>query len=210
MGNPDKAINYLQELIIKKPNVTDVRKLLAETYVDLKRYNEALGQYKILLEKEPDNYYYHLQVGLVYQRQKKYSSAEKDFEEAHRLVPNKALPLFYLADLNIDRKKLGKAENFIKEAQKLEPNNLYAYVLLGDIYERRGWNTKSNWDKNKSKKNCNILNSALSFFHTAISYYQKARSATQYSSYINNEITRCNNWIKGLEEDKWFYCKEGG
>jgi tetratricopeptide (TPR) repeat protein len=210
MGEPDKAIIYLEGLIAKKPNVTDVRKKLAETLANLKRYEEALEQYTLLLEKEPDNYYYHLQKGLMYQRQKKYSSAEKSFNDAKRLTPDKALPLFYIADLYIVQGKLGKAESTIKEAQQLEPNNVYAYVLLGDVYERWGMSSKASWDKNKSKKNCSILNSALGYFNTAISYYTKAKADVQYASYANTEINRCNTYLKALQEDRWFYCKEGG
>jgi tetratricopeptide (TPR) repeat protein len=210
MGEPTKAIPYLEEVVAKKPNVTDVRKKLAETLVNLKRYDEALEQYTFLLEKEPDNYYYHLQKGLVYQRQRKYSSAEKSFNDAKRLAPDKALPLFYIADLYIVQGKLSKAESTVKEAQQLEPNNVYAYVLLGDVYERWGMSSKTTWDKNKSKKNCGILNSTLSYFNTAISYYTKAKADVQYASYANTEINRCNTYIKALQEDKWFYCKEGG
>jgi hypothetical protein len=105
---------------------------------------------------------------------------------------------------------LGAAENLIKEAQQLAPENVYAYVLLGDVYERRGYNTKLEWDNNKSKKKCSVLNSALSYFRSAVAYFQKGGGEGQYGTYVNNEITRCNNWIKGLEEDKWFYCKDGG
>ena len=72
-------------------------------------------EYKYLVENEPDNYYYHLQLGLVYQRQKKYSNAQREFEEARQLAPNNALPLFYLADLKIRQGKYGAAENFIKD-----------------------------------------------------------------------------------------------
>jgi hypothetical protein len=51
------------------------------------------------------------------------------------------------------------------------------------------------------------LNNGLSYFRTAISYYTKAKGDSQYGSYAGTEVTRCNNWIKQLEDDKWFYCK---
>jgi predicted Zn-dependent protease len=175
--------------------------------MDLKRYPEAGEQYKWLIGQKPDYYYYHLQLGSVYQRQKKYKSAEKAFEDAKRLAPDKALPVFYLADLAITRGKLGKAEVLVKEALKLEPGDAYGYVLLGDIYLRRGFNYKKAWDKKKAKSNCPKLESAMSNLRVAISHYTKAAGDDRFRTYVRNEITRCKNWIKGLGEDKWFYCK---
>lgn len=206
-NEPDKAIKYLKDLKIKKPKNIDVRKKLVETLIDLKRYSEAAEELQYLLEKEPDNYYYHLQLGSIYQQQKKYKNAEAEFNKARELEPNKALPLFHLADLNIRRGKYGAAENLVKEAQKIEPNNFYNYILLGDIYERRGYAQKIAWDKNKCKKNCPKLKTALSYLRTAISYYNKGKGDGKYSSYASTEVSRCSKWIKALEEDKWFYCK---
>jgi tetratricopeptide (TPR) repeat protein len=204
---PDKAVHYLEDLVVKKPKNIEVRKKLAETLVNLKRYNKAVEQYKYLIEKEPDNYYYHIQLGKVYQQQKKYTDAQKEFEEARTLAPDNALPIFRLADLKIIQGKFSAAENLIKEAKKLAPDNLYAEFLLGDIYERRGYRLKTAWDKNKSKKNCSKLDSAISNLSTAISYYSKATADDTFRSYAKNGITRCSNWMKTLKEDKWFYCK---
>jgi len=201
----DKAISYLQELIIKKPKNIEVREKLAETLVDLKRYNEAVEQYKYLIEQKPDNYNYHLKLGLVYKLQKKYTNAEKEFKDAKRLAPNNTSPLFHLADLNITLKKYVAAENFVNEALKLEPNSIYAQVLFGDIYERRGYAAKSKWDKNKSKANVPTAKTAINLLKKAKSFYTKAKADPQYSSYAGTEIVRCNNWIGQLQEDVWFY-----
>ncbi len=204
---PGEAVSYLKNLTIKKPKNLDVRKKLAETLVDLKRYNEAIEQYKYLIDKKPDNYYNHIQLGQVYQRQKKYTNAQKEFEAARALAPDNPGPIFHLADLKISQGKYSTAEGLIKEAKKLAPDNVYAEFLLGDIHERRGYGLKVAWDKSKSKTNCSKLSSAISHFRTAISYYNKAKVDNTFNIYAKNEITRCNNWIKSLEEDKWFYCK---
>jgi tetratricopeptide (TPR) repeat protein len=206
-GESDKAISYLQELIVKKPKNIDVRKRFAETLIDLKRYDEAVEQYRFLIEQEPDNYNYHLQLGSVYQQQKKYNGAETAFTEAHRLAPNNSLPLFYLADLMIRRGKYTAAEQYVNEALALDPS-LYGQVLLGDIYERRGYAAKANWDKNKCRANVSTAKSAINLLTRAIGYYSKAKADPQYNSYAGTEIVRCNNWIGQLQEDVWFY--EGG
>jgi len=96
-----------------------------------------------------------------------------------------------------------------KEALTIEPSNRYAYLLLGDVYQRRAIIARNQWVKDKSTKNCSILNNAMSYFKSAISYYTKAKPDAQCTQYCNNEITRASNLIEELEEDKWFYCKGG-
>jgi tetratricopeptide (TPR) repeat protein len=209
MNKHKEAIQYLKDIIVLKPNNMDVVKKLAETLLELKRYGEAATEFTKLIGNEPDNYYYHMKLGEAYRKQKSYKAAESELMTAQRLAPERALPLYALVDLYIDWGKFSTAEEYARKALKVEPDNLYAYLLLGDIYERRGWNARNQWMQNKSTKNCSVLNTAISNFRSATSYYAKAKPDLQCSQYANNEIKRCTNWLEELEEDKWFYCKEG-
>jgi tetratricopeptide (TPR) repeat protein len=150
-----------------------------------------------------------MKMGEAYRKQKKYKAAEAELKTAQRLAPDRALVLYSLVDLYIDWGKFSTAEKYANDALTIEPSSLYAYLLLGDIYERRGWNARGQWMQNKSTKNCSVLNTAISYFRSANSYYNKAKPDAQCSQYANNEIKRCTNWIDELEEDKWFYCKGG-
>jgi tetratricopeptide (TPR) repeat protein len=199
----------LNDIVARKPDNMEVVEKLAETLLQLKRYDEAAQEYKKLVAYKPDNYYYHLKLGEAYQRQKKYNAADEEFQAARRLAPEKALPLYYMVDLNIVRGKYGAAESLAKQALEIEPTNLYPYLLLGDIYARRGIIGRNQWVKNKSTNNCNILNNAMSHMRTGISNYTKAKPDPQCTQYCNNEIKRLSNFIDELEEDKWFYCKGG-
>jgi superkiller protein 3 len=204
---PEKAKAYLEELIIKKPKNVDVRIKAAEVYTDLKEYSKAIEQYVFLIEQEPDNYNYHISLGAIYQWQKKYTSAEGEYLKAKTLAPDKSAPLFRLADLYISQGKYGTAEEYVKQALTIDPGNAYGDYLRGDINLRRGYNFLNAWQKNKKKSNCSSLNSALSYLRTAISYFNKVSGDATFGSYARESIGTCNNWIKGLEEDKWFYCK---
>jgi tetratricopeptide (TPR) repeat protein len=206
-GQPEKALAYLEELIIKKPKNVDVRIKAAEVYTDLKEYNKAIEQYLFLIEQEPDNYNYHLSLGAIYQWQKKYTAAEEEYLKAKTLAPDKSAPLFRLADLYISQGKYGAAEDYVKQALAIDPGNPYGDYLRGDINLRRGYSFLNAWQKNKKKSNCSALNSALSYLRTAISYFNKVSGDPTFGSYARESIGTCNNWIKGLEEDKWFYCK---
>jgi len=118
------------------------------------------------------------------------------------------LPILYLADLQISKGKLVEAENMVREALKISSDNNYAYVLLGDIYERRGFQRKAVWDKKKTKSNIGEAKAALSLLNQAETYYNQARDDSQFLSYVRTEIERCDIWIKQLKEDIWFI--EGG
>ncbi|MEO0164837.1 MAG: hypothetical protein ABIL39_01715, partial [candidate division WOR-3 bacterium] len=97
------------------------------------------------------------------------------YKEARKLAPDNPLPILYLADLQISRNKLGEAETMVREALKMSSDNNYAYVLLGDIYERRGFQRKAIWDKKKTKSNIGEAEAAVSLLKQAISYYNQAR-----------------------------------
>jgi tetratricopeptide (TPR) repeat protein len=209
MDKPQQAIQYLKDIIVLKPNNMDVVRKLAETLLELQRYQEAAEEFTKLIGNEPDNYYYHMKLGEAYRRQKKLQAAESELKTAQRLSQERALPLYALVDLYIDWGKYGTAEEYVKRALEIEPDNLYSYLLLGDIYERRAYNARNQWMQNKSTKNCSVLNTAISYFRTATSYYVKAKPDAQCSQYAGNEIQRCNTWLEELEEDKWFYCKGG-
>lgn len=204
---PEKAIAYLEDLVVKKPKNVDVRVKLAETYTSLKQYEKAAEQYRYLVEQEPDNYNYHLLLGTIYQWQKKYKAAEEEYLKAKELAPDKSAPLFRLADLYITQGKFGTAEDYVSQALAIDPGNPYGDYLRGDINLRRGYSYLNTWQKNKKKSNCSTLNSALSYLRTAISYFNKVTGDATFGSYARESIGTCNNWIKGLEEDKWFYCK---
>ena len=133
--------------------------------------------------------------------------SEEEYLQAKTLAPDKSAPLFRLADLYISQGKYGNAEEYVKQALAIDPGNAYGDYLRGEINLRRGYSFLNAWQKNKKKSNCSNLNSALSYLRTAISYFNKVSGDPTFGSYARESIGTCNNWIKGLEEDKWFYCK---
>jgi tetratricopeptide (TPR) repeat protein len=203
-GEPEKATSYLETLKAKKPEVSEIRKQLGEVYLQMKKYDEAVKEYDWLLVKYPDNAYYHLQLGLIYQKMEKYQAALKEYEEARRLAPGDAAALYYLTDLNIVRGKYAEAEARVREALALASDSSYAFILLGDIYERKGYSAKLTWGKNKNKENQSSGISAVDLLNQAIAYYGQGKDNGQYLSYALAEIDRCGNWVKQIKEELWY------
>jgi len=204
-GEPEKAQTYLEDLRSRKPEIAEIRKQLAEVYLQLKQEGKAIAEYKYLIAQEPDNYGYHSKLGAIYVQQKNYAAAQKAYENANRLAPDNPLPILYLADILIIQDKLTAAENKVKEGLALAPGNIYAQVLLGDIFERRGYLALQSWGKNKTRENTAQAKSAYNNLNQAAAYYGQAQSDPQYGSYAQAEITRCGQWTAKLKEDIWYY-----
>jgi tetratricopeptide (TPR) repeat protein len=203
-GEPEKAVSYLETLKAKKPEISDIRKQLGEVYLQMKNYEEAAREYEWLLVKYPDNAYYHLQLGFTLQKQGKYQAALKEYEEAHRLAPGDASALYYLVDLNIVRGKYTEAEARAREALAFVSDSSYAQILLGDIYERKGYNAKLAWEKKKTRDNSPPGISAVDLLDQAIAYYSQGKNNGPYASYASAEIDRCGNWVKQIKEELWY------
>jgi len=203
-GEPEKAVSYLETLKEKRPEVSDIRKQLGDVYLQMKKYDKAAQEFDWLLVKYPDNAYYHLQLGLIRQKQEKYQAALKEYEEARRLAPGDAAALYYLADLNIVRGKYAQAEANVREALALVSDSSYSFILLGDVYERKGYSAKLAWEKKKTRENQSSGISAVNFLNQSIACYGQGKNNGQYASYASAEIDRCANWVKQIKEELWY------
>ncbi len=122
-------------------------------YAKLKRYSEAIEEFKKELEKNPDstNAYYHL--GSSYLKLKEYDNAETAIKNALKLKPNFSEARFQLAIIVMARadglRKLGESESVVleklleaedicREIIEKDQNFLKSYALLGQIHFSQG------------------------------------------------------------------------
>jgi tetratricopeptide (TPR) repeat protein len=75
--------------------------------------------------------------GDVQVARKKWSAAQKAFEEAQRLDPQQAEPLLRLSNLAEQRDKMGKAREYARKAIEVDPNSAPAYSALGRLQQER-------------------------------------------------------------------------
>lgn len=203
-GEPDQAVTYLESVKARKPEVDEVRIRLADAYIKLGRYSEAVEELKYLIAKSPDKAGYHIQLGSIYKEQKKYDSAAAEFKTAQQLLPDDPMPLLYQADVAITRNNLANAETLIRDALLKSPDNAYAYLLLGDIYKRRGYSARVTWEKKKTKANAGVAKTSIAQLNQAIGYYAKSKADSQFAYYATTEIERCTSWNKQTKEELWY------
>lgn len=109
----------------------------------------AMTRLEEVVKNVPEFYAAHQNLGVLYQREKRYRDAERQFRTARTLNPRSAAPLVNLGGLfveeaggtatfegPVDRSLLNTALEHLQEALKLQPSSGFAHYLTGIVYFR--------------------------------------------------------------------------
>lgn len=136
-GKTDQAVALLRPLLDGKDDL-HVHLAIAETYEQGKNFSEMSKELdaadKLSPEKD-DAVQISFMRGAMYEREKKYDLAEKEFRRVIETDPSNASALNYLGYMLADQGvRLTEAQDLIKRAVDLEPTN-YAFLdSLGWVY----------------------------------------------------------------------------
>jgi tetratricopeptide (TPR) repeat protein len=129
-GKYDQAVALLKPLL-NGGNDYEIQLALAEVYEKAKDFAAmapTLDAAAKLATRKEDQVTVRFMRGAMYERQKHYELAEKEFRAALDADPNNASALNYLGYMLADQGlRLTEAQDLIKHAVNLEPNN-YAYL----------------------------------------------------------------------------------
>lgn len=141
-GQPDAALQQVKALLTGKPEDREVYIALSQMYSRLKRWpeaEEAIGKADQLSAKPDDKEYTAFVKGSIYERQKKYDSAEQEFKKILTSDPQNAMTLNYYGYMLADRGvRLDEALGYIKKAVELDPANGAYLDSLGWAYFKLG------------------------------------------------------------------------
>jgi superkiller protein 3 len=87
LGDQKKAVEYMQRYIRMAPQEPDPLASYADLLMRAGQYDEALEQYQKALEVKPDYWYAVREIGTVYLVKGRLRDAERQFEEAVKLLP---------------------------------------------------------------------------------------------------------------------------
>ena len=130
----DKAIEFYDKAIAKgfDNGVTHFYKGVSLTY--LKKYDEAVKEIDMALQKEPNNQEYMNQKGLIYKSKGLEDKALDYFEEATRYPNTYGEPFFWVAYIHHGKQDYEKAlKCYYVAAQKVPKNNSYYVATLQSI-----------------------------------------------------------------------------
>jgi len=141
-GQPEVGLQQVKSLLTGKPEDREVYIALAQMYSRLKRWNEAeeaISKAEQLSTKPDDKQYTNFVKGSIYERQKKYETAETQFKQILAADPQNAMTLNYFGYMLADRGvRLDEALGYIKKAVELEPANGAYLDSLGWAYFKLG------------------------------------------------------------------------
>ena len=139
-GKTDAAVAELRKLLNGKEDDGDTYSQISETYAHGHNFVEAakaLDAYEKIAKDDKTRADVYFRRGALYERQKKFDLAEKEFRRVLDTDPKNASALNYLGYMLADQNvRLSEAQDYIKRAVDLEPAN-YAFLdSLGWVYFR--------------------------------------------------------------------------
>ncbi len=154
-------------------------------YARLDRHAEAVAEFKKALIKKPDNGQTHYYLGYSYLMLKEYESAENEFKMAIKLKPDYFDAYIQLAVIKVTNarelreqgakeslvlEKLSEGEEICLEIIKAKEDFIHAYLLLGEIHTKQGFDVDAIGDY---KKALSIDNSKINAHIAIIELYMK-------------------------------------
>jgi len=95
----EKAIEPLQFLIEKSPEVVNYRVQLARAYTKLEEFSKALKEYKQLIKLDPKNRDYYVNTAIIYKDMDQLSVARSYLEKAMKVDPTWDYPHYILGTI---------------------------------------------------------------------------------------------------------------
>ncbi len=131
----DLSTRASQDLLFKAPASYQVHELNAEALETQGKWDEAAGEYRKVLEQNPNLPGIHYRLGRLLlsapERPTTMDEARKEFEEELKIDPDNAAAEFVLGELALKSEKVDEAIGRYSRAVKLDAGFADAYVGLG-------------------------------------------------------------------------------
>ena len=163
-GKDSLAILDFRKAMELQPDKIELNGDIANSYVQMKKYPEAIASYKIKMEKGKPGVNDYYKLGIAYYKSKDFINADSSFVQVTRLQPE--LPLGYLwrAKATVQQELVMKTENWLakpfyeqyiskvikpEDIEKSKKDLAEAYNYLGAYYAKKkdSANTKLNFQK---------------------------------------------------------------
>lgn len=140
-GNYKGAIEVLQTLTQRAPDMAAAYQALGDDFRALNRLDEAVQSYSSAIEaldrKQISKWTLHYSRGIAYEELNEWIKAEKDFRRALEIKPNQPYVLNYLGYSLVEKQlKLDEALSLIKKAASLRPESGYIIDSFGWVLFR--------------------------------------------------------------------------
>ena len=143
-GEFNKGLDYLLILAENNPENVEIRKIIAQAYIDEKQYTNAVTTYKEILDLVPPREValVHSDMSNLYIQWAMDLFEEGEYTECFKLFPlaiqyNESNPQIYfqLGKVNMHIKSYNEAINQLRKSLELDPVQPECYICLSECYE---------------------------------------------------------------------------
>src|SRR5437762_144424 len=133
-GDPQSIITPLESALQLRPDVTQIRTLLADAYQAVGRSDDAASLIREQIKKTPEDSQSYLVLGVILKQQKKDDEARKAFEKSLELNPQNVVAIDQLTDLDLAAKAFSAIHQRANAHLQKEPQSAPAYYIHGRSY----------------------------------------------------------------------------
>lgn len=109
------------------------RRQIAELYARFNQPEEALKEYLLLIQKDPNTAENYFKVGLLFEERNKAAKAVNYYRKAIQLQPGHGLAHLHLGFILYRAKRHGDALEYLQKALRFQPDHYEAYFYIGKI-----------------------------------------------------------------------------
>jgi predicted Zn-dependent protease len=119
-------------------NAVTAYNLLATSYIQMGRTDDAIKAYKASISMSPTDDTAHLKLGNIYFSQGRYNEAETEYKTAVKNGPTSSTNRFSLGQVYLATNRTQQAETTFKSVIKMDPSQYGGYYALGQTYAKEG------------------------------------------------------------------------
>ena len=125
-------LELLFNIMVKRITQDEYREL--QTIIELKDFKKAHEWLTKLLEDDPENVIFHLDMAYVEGQMNNLDAAQKHYEKVLEMAPSNPAGYAGLAHVYLARGDKQKAIEYFQKSLELDPSNGLVHLNLGDIY----------------------------------------------------------------------------
>ena len=119
-------------------NAVTAYNLLATSYIQMGRTEDAIKAYKSSISMSPTDDTAHRNLGNIYFSQGRYNEAETEYNIAVKNGPTTSMNRFSLGQVYLATGRTQQAETTFKSVIKMDPSQYGGYYALGQTYAKEG------------------------------------------------------------------------
>lgn len=120
------------------PDSAQLRNILGMVYESMQKPDQALAQYRLAVELNPEYPDGHYNLGRMLVQRGDYSAARRELQAALKRLPRHHLAMLWLARLALEEGQVAEAQKWVRQAVEAVPEDPECYVVQGLVFLQMG------------------------------------------------------------------------